>query len=137
MAQAKPSLGDRVRRFPPARYAMLAFGWICVGFGIVGVFLPVWPSTVFFLLALWAFSNSSQRFHNCLYTHPRFGATARARSEHRIIPVQAKVLAVLMMSVSAGILVWLADTWILPAAVGAGLAIIASWIVTRPSRLPE
>ena len=76
MARAKPSLGDRVRRFPPARYAMLGFGWICVGFGIVGVFLPVWPSTVFFLLALWAFSNSSQRFHNWLYTHPRFGATA-------------------------------------------------------------
>ena len=137
MAQAKPSFGERVRRFPPARYALLAFGWICVGFGIVGVFLPVWPSTVFFLLALWAFSNSSQRFHDWLYTHPRFGASARAWNEHRVIPVQAKVLAVSMMSVSVGILAWLADTWILPAAVGAGLALIASWIVTRPSRVPE
>jgi hypothetical protein len=42
-----------------------------------------------------------------------------------------------MMSVSVGVLVWLADTWILPATVGGMLAIIASWIVTRPSRVPD
>jgi len=46
-------------------------------------------------------------------------------------------LAASMMSVSVGVLVWLADTWILPATVGGMLAIIASWIVTRPSRVSE
>ncbi len=108
-----------------------------VGFGVVGVFLPVWPSTIFILLALWAFSNSSQCFHDWLYNHPRFGATARAWNQYGVIPVKAKVLAVSMMSVSVGILGWLADTWILPVGVGAVLAIIASWIVTRPSQIPE
>jgi hypothetical protein len=52
--------------------------------------------------------------------------------------VKAKVLAASMMSGSDAILVWLADTWILPIAVGGVLAMIASWLrnVTRPSCVP-
>lgn len=137
MTRQRSSFGDRVRGFPPARYSMIAFGWLSVVFGIIGVFLPVWPSTIFILIALWAFSNSSVRFHDWLYNHPRFGATARAWFEYGVIPVKAKVLAVAMMSVSVGILVWIADTLVLPSAVGGLLAVIAAWIVTRPSRISD
>jgi uncharacterized membrane protein YbaN (DUF454 family) len=63
---------------------------------------------------------------------------ARAWYEFDVIPVKAKVLAASMMSGSDAILVWLADTWILPIAVGGVLAMIASWLrnVTRPSCVP-
>lgn len=47
-------------------YALL--GLICTGLGILGVWLPGLPTTVFILIALWAFSNSSERLYRWL-TH--------------------------------------------------------------------
>ena len=47
-----------------------ALGLIATGLGIVGVWLPGLPTTVFILIALWAFSNSSPRLHRWLTRIP-------------------------------------------------------------------
>lgn len=47
-------------------YALL--GLTCTGLGVIGVWVPGLPTTVFILIALWAFSNSSHRLHHWL-TH--------------------------------------------------------------------
>jgi len=44
-------------------------GWCFFGLGAVGTVVPGLPTTPFMLLALWAFSKSSQHFHDWLYTH--------------------------------------------------------------------
>ena len=122
----------------PARHALLALGWACTAIGIAGVILPGLPGTVFLLVAVWAFSRSSERFHVWLYEHPRFGRTVRAWHAHRVIPVRAKVAALSMMAVTALALAWLADgDWRLPAISGGVMALVALWIVTRPSRVPS
>lgn len=79
-----------------------------------------------------------------LFNHPRFGAPLRAWHAHRVIPVRAKIAAVVMMAFSQAMLtVWvagdanMAGDWMLPAISAAVLAIVASWIVTRPSRAPS
>lgn len=126
---------------PPARRAgrigrplLLAFGWINVGVGMVGIVVPGLPTTVFLLMALWAFSKSSPRFHRWLYTHPRLGPPLRDWNEHGVIPARAKVLAVAMMTLS---LVWvtfgIAAGWQLPAVMAACMIPVAIFIVTRPS----
>ena len=118
------------------RYGLLAFGWLNVLMGIAGFFLPVVPSTIFLLIALWAFSKSSPRFHRWLYNHPRFGKTIRAWHEHRVIPAPAKALAVTMMAASlAFVSLFVAESWMLPAILAAILSGISGFILTRPSRV--
>jgi len=46
-------------------------GGAAFALGVAGIFLPVLPTVPFMLVALWAFSNSSQRLHDALYHHPR------------------------------------------------------------------
>jgi uncharacterized membrane protein YbaN (DUF454 family) len=99
------------------------------------MFLPVMPTTVFLLMALWAFSKSSHRFHRWLYDHPRLGRPLRDWHAHRVIPRRAKILAVSMMSMSWLIVVYVsAGGWVVPAIVGACLLPVAAFIVTRRSR---
>lgn len=113
----------------------MVLGFVCTAIGIAGLILPGLPGTVFLLIAVWAFSRSSERFHVWLYEHPRFGRTVRDWHAHRVIPVRAKVAAVSMMILTAaGLFVISHDDWRLPAISGAIMAIVAIWIVTRPSR---
>jgi uncharacterized membrane protein YbaN (DUF454 family) len=121
----------------PARAGLLAFGWFNIGLAVIGMVLPVMPTTVFLLIALWAFSKSSLRFHRWLYEHPILGRTIRQWHEHRVIPVRAKFMAVGMMASSlVYVTLFVADGWALPLALAMTLSAVSAFIVSRPSRLP-
>lgn len=121
---------------PGMRHLMIAFGWLCVALGMIGVVVPGLPTTIFLIMALWAFSKSSRRFHDWLYNHSRFGPPLRRWTAHRVIPLQAKMLAVSMMAASWALIAFaIADNWILPTAVGVVMLSVAAYIVTRPSRV--
>jgi uncharacterized protein len=112
---------------------LIAFGGLCVALGFVGIFIPGLPTVPFLLLALWAFSRSSQRFHDWLYNHPRLGPPLRDWREHGVIPTRTKWLAVTVMAISlAWITFGIAESWVLPTVVAACLIPAALFIVTRP-----
>jgi uncharacterized membrane protein YbaN (DUF454 family) len=120
----------------PLRYGLMVFGCLNVGLGVIGLFLPLMPTTVFLLVALWAFSKSSLRFHRWLYDHPRLGRPLRDWHSHRVIPLRAKVLAVTMMGMSwLLVTLWVAEGWMLPFLIAACLLPVAAFIMTRPSRV--
>lgn len=75
-------------------------GWLCVGLGILGVFLPLMPTTVFLLIAAWAFSRSSPRWHSWLREHRHFGHMIRSWEEHHAMPRRAKRIAWLTLGLS-------------------------------------
>ena len=75
-------------------------GWSFFGLGAVGAVVPGLPTTPFMLLALWAFSKSSKRFHDWLYAHRLFGPPLNQWRDHRVIPVKAKFLAIVTMIAS-------------------------------------
>ncbi len=82
------------------KYFYFTLGWLFFITGLIGAVLPVLPTTIFMILALWAFSKSSKKFHTWLYTHKIFGPPLQKWQEHKVIPVQAKILAVIMISSS-------------------------------------
>lgn len=84
-------------------YQML--GWVCVALGFIGAFLPIMPTTIFLIIAAWAFSKSSERWHTWLREHHIFGETLRSWEEHRAIPVKARRIALFMLAVSFLIIV--------------------------------
>lgn len=120
-----------------ARFVYLGLGWFFFGVGLLGAFLPVLPTTPFMILALWAFSNSSERLRAWLYNHRVFGAQLQRWQEYRVIPPGAKMASIGAMSVSLAYLVLcggLAWPWL--AATAALMAYGAWFILTKPSRPP-
>lgn len=127
------------RTCPGVRQALVVFGCLNVGLGVLGAFLPVLPTTVFLLIACWAFSRSSPRFHRWLFHHPRFGHTVRAWHETRAIAPRAKAMAVSMMAASLAIVtLFVAEGWLLPVILAVVLSAVSAYIVSRPNaRLPS
>jgi uncharacterized membrane protein YbaN (DUF454 family) len=87
-------------RNPAIRYALLTVGWLSVVLGVVGIFLPVLPTTPFLLLAAACFARSSERFYNWLVNHPKLGPWIRDYLEGNGIPLKGKVYAIGLMWVS-------------------------------------
>ncbi|MDP3197121.1 YbaN family protein [Tabrizicola sp.] len=110
----------------------LAAGGLCLGMGLLGVVLPVLPTTPFLLLAAGCFARSSPRLHGWLLGHPVFGPPIRNWEENGAISRRAKWLAVGSM---AGVLVvsmMLGLTWKVLLAQSLLIAVGSAFILTRP-----
>ncbi len=123
---------------PAVRYGMIGFGCFNVGCGVIGVFIPGLPSTVFLLIAVWAFSKGSPRLQRWMLEHPRFGPLIQDWFAHRVIPAPAKALAITMMAVSLAVFaVFVSEGWVMLAVIGLCEVAAGAYILTRPSRVPQ
>lgn len=117
------------------RWGWFVAGWAFVAVGAVGLFLPVLPTTPFLLLAAWAFSRSSRRFHEWLLDHRLFGPPVRRWQRERVIPARVKAFAIASMLASFA---WLAFgvrlRWYALAAVAVVIAAGVAFLVSVPSR---
>jgi uncharacterized protein len=115
----------------------LALGWLCVGLGIIGVILPILPTTPFLIVAVWAFSRSSPRIAKAIRDNPTIGPFIVDWETHGIIPKRAKALAVAAMTFSfGGMLFFTALPVIAIAGLGAVMISVGAYILTRPSSKP-
>ena len=129
---AEPAAPDLLRRGRGSRVAWLMLGLLLVGIGVVGIFVPLLPTTDFMLLALPCFARSSPRLEAWLLDHPRFGPAIRAWRRDRAVPRHAKVMAGLGMAVGYAIF-WLhvRPNWLVSLGVAAFLLFWIIWIARR------
>jgi uncharacterized membrane protein YbaN (DUF454 family) len=89
------------------RQLLLAAGTLSLAIGIVGIFVPILPTTPFLLLAAGCYLRSSQRFYNWLMGNRFFGNYIRNYIEGRGIPVKVKLFTIILLWVTISISIWL------------------------------
>ncbi|MDP2803940.1 MAG: YbaN family protein [Phreatobacter sp.] len=115
----------------PLRFLVFLAGCLFTVIGVIGVFLPGLPGTVFLILAAWCFARSSPRFEWWILNHPRFGPQVRTWRERGAIAPRYKVIAIVSMGLSWG-LVWLTAPAIGIAVSGIAIGASAVYVGTRP-----
>lgn len=90
------------------RKGILIFaGTVCVALGVLGMFLPLLPTTVFLLLAAYCYSRSSERFHNWLLNNRWCGRYIRNYRAGHGMSVRQKISTIAMLWASIGFSIWL------------------------------
>jgi len=119
------------------RVALLALGWICVGLGFIGIFVPGLPTTIFLIIALWAFTKSSEKLRIWLLNHKRFGPILRNWQEHKIVPLKAKILMVVLQTLVVIIVQYTFDNLFITIGLAIILLMVATYVISLPSRVSE
>jgi uncharacterized membrane protein YbaN (DUF454 family) len=85
-----------------ARTLLIIGGTLSVVLGVVGIFVPVLPTTPFLLLAAACYARSSERFYHWLLTNRWFGEYIKNYREGRGIPLKQKVLTISLLWLTIG-----------------------------------
>jgi len=115
------------------RPVYFTIGIVMVALGVIGIFVPLMPTTTFLIVAAWCFARSSRRAEAWIVNHPRFGPPIRAWRDSRAIARRYKIMSIGGMSL--GLLLFIVTAqpaWWVVALVGAALFVLSAYVATRP-----
>jgi len=116
------------------RWLLWLAGGISFVLGILGIFLPVLPTTPFIILTAACWGRASPRFHRWLHQHRFFGPMVQNWEQRRAVPRRAKYLAWSMMTLSCS---WLFFQFPQRWYVGAGTSAVCLCVALWMARLPD
>lgn len=118
---------------PLRRAVYFSVGSASVGFGVIGIFVPLWPTTCFLLLAGWCFARSSPRAERWLHENRVFGKYLRDYRERGIISpsVRRTSLAVMWLFIGISAFLFMSRLWVV-----ALLLLVASAVTLHLYSLP-
>ncbi len=79
------------------KYLLASLGLISLSLGIVGIFLPLLPTTPFLLLSATLFMKSSKRLYNWLMNHKYLGEHLQNYLLHKTISKKSKISALSLL----------------------------------------
>jgi len=96
------------------RLLLIIIGTISVFFGVIGIFLPLIPTTPFLLLAAFCYAKSSDRFYTWLITNRFFGDYIRNYRERLGVKLAHKLFTILLLWLTIGYsaLIIITNKWI-------------------------
>ncbi len=110
---------------------LVACGFVAVGFGVVGIVVPLLPTTPLLLLAAYLFWRGSPRWHAWLLENRLLGGFVRDYVEHRAVPLRSKVVALVVLWTSISVSFFIVRTWY----IGVTLAVIGLAVSVHVLRL--
>jgi uncharacterized membrane protein YbaN (DUF454 family) len=103
--------------------------------GAVGLVLPVWPTTIFWILAALAFARSWPRMRDRLYAWPRVGTTIQTFVEQGVMSRRSKRHAILGMLFGLALALVIRPTLIVAVSTGGLVLLGILYVATRPEPL--
>ncbi len=126
----------RLSNSPAKRYIYIAAGSVAFVLGMIGLLLPVVPTSPFLLLAAFCYARGSERFYVWLITNRHFGEYIRALRKGEGIPLRVKLYAILVLWLTLGSsIVFIVPLWpvkLALALVGLGVSIYIAQLPTKP-----
>lgn len=120
---------------------LIATGCLALVLGVLGIVLPLLPTTPFVILAAACFAGAWPAMHRRLVESRLFGPMLEAGPGGRFIPVRTKVgaIAFTLVSIGATIVFAIEAPWlrILLALLALGITAFLLWMPSRPQGLPE
>jgi len=116
------------------RLLVNVLGFLFLGIGAVGVFMPLLPTTPFVILAAVCFSYSNRKFYQRLRRSPFFGTYIVHYEEKQGVPMSLKIKSIIFVWVSLTLsMVALQTLWayILLSVIGAGVTVHLLMIKTK------
>ncbi len=112
---------------------LFSVGCLSVALGVIGIFLPVMPTTPFLLLAAACFMRTSPKFYNWLVGHPKLGKYIVYYLEGRGIPFKAKVYTIGLMAISMGVTTYIVPVLAVKILLPLVGVLVALYIVRQPT----
>lgn len=120
------------------RLIFLAAAWISLGLGVLGIFLPILPTTPFAILSGYLFSKSSPKLHQWLLQRPILGELIIQWEKHGVIKIKAKVMSTALIIPLFSYTIFFVDVvWPIKLIVSLIGVAVLSFIWSRPSRPQE
>ncbi|WP_372655142.1 YbaN family protein [Halobacteriovorax sp.] len=114
----------------------IAFGILALILGVIGIFLPLLPTTPLLILSAYCFSKGSKKLHHWLLTRPRIGPMIKDWEDNKVIRPRAKVLSTVMIILLFGYTLIYVNVviWIKILSTLIGISVL-SFILTRKSHI--
>lgn len=94
------------------RVFLIVVGSVSLALGVIGIFLPMLPTTPFLLLSAAAWVKASPSLYEWLLNHKVFGEYIRNYREHRAIPLRVKIISVTLVWLTIGYCIFaVVDEW--------------------------
>jgi uncharacterized membrane protein YbaN (DUF454 family) len=110
------------------RIFLIIVGCVSLVLGIIGIFLPMLPTTPFLLLSAAVWVKASPSLYEWLLNHRLLGEYIRNYRENRAIPLRVKIVSVSLVLITIGYCIFaVVDKWWWAQVLMALLAIAISW----------
>ncbi|MBY3787189.1 YbaN family protein [Photobacterium carnosum] len=93
------------------RYVLVAIGWVAVVLGVLGIFLPLLPTTPFLLLASACFMRGSPKLNKWLHQHPQLGPILVNWHQHGAVTSVVKRRGLIMIVLSFTFSIVMVPLW--------------------------
>lgn len=123
-----------------ARWALMTFGVVCIALGGLGVFVPGLPTTIFLILACWAFARSNPGLRDRVLRSRLFAPYAKYVDGSSPMPLRARLVSIGIMWTCVGLSLWVllgsdaAPQWVVWLTLA--LAVIGTVFIARWQRRP-
>lgn len=127
----------KINKNKSIRLLWVLLGSISVGMGVIGIFVPGWPTTIFLIIASYFYIRSSDKLYNWLLNNKILGIYLKNYYSGKGMPVKAKIFSISMMWVFGllSIFLWIPSNFIIIKIIVFILLIIGSIFILRVKSL--